>query len=121
MAQFAKALAMDHGALRNYMVGDRTPGPVMQAKLRALGCDIEWLMTGNEGESVVPIDPELERCMEVLRSFGIRNAAQLRAMLEENKKLRGFIGTEAYAAFTEAAAVMEKRSHYATKRKRTDK
>lgn len=53
MARFAEALAMDPGALRNYLIGDRIPGSRMQSKLREFGCDIEWLMTGKRGEEAI--------------------------------------------------------------------
>lgn len=44
---FADALDVSYESLTNYITGRATPGNKMQAKLRSLGCDIEWLMTGN--------------------------------------------------------------------------
>ncbi len=48
MAVFARALAMSPQALQNYLQGKMLPGNAVQEKLRALGCDIEWLMTGKK-------------------------------------------------------------------------
>ena len=33
-------------SLYQYLTGDHSPGRSMQERLRRLGCDIEWLMTG---------------------------------------------------------------------------
>lgn len=46
---FAEALDVPQSTLSNYLAGDRTPGNKLQSKLRDLGCDIEWLMTGKKG------------------------------------------------------------------------
>ncbi|MBL8000308.1 MAG: helix-turn-helix domain-containing protein, partial [Candidatus Kapabacteria bacterium] len=46
---FATALEIPASALSAYYNNNRKPGTMMQAKLRKLGCNIEWLMTG-EGE-----------------------------------------------------------------------
>jgi len=44
--RFAEALEVSPQTISSYLSGARRPGFEMQAKLRALGCDIEWLMTG---------------------------------------------------------------------------
>jgi repressor LexA len=44
-SRFAEALNVQPGHLQSYLMG-KTPGPELHIKLRALGCDIEWLMTG---------------------------------------------------------------------------
>lgn len=49
--RFADALEMSPQALSNYLAGRVIPGNAVQAKLRALGCDIELLMTGTKRES----------------------------------------------------------------------
>jgi transcriptional regulator with XRE-family HTH domain len=46
---FAEALGIPQSTLSNYMSGAIRPGNKMQARLRELGCDIEWLMTGDKG------------------------------------------------------------------------
>lgn len=46
MTAFAVALGMRPQTLNNYLAGQMNPGNVLQARLRKLGCDIEWLMTG---------------------------------------------------------------------------
>lgn len=46
IAEFARALGMAPQNLNSYLSGLFTPGNKMQARLRDLGCDIEWLMTG---------------------------------------------------------------------------
>lgn len=43
---FAKALGVSPQNLNSYLTGQRVPGNKMQRKLRVLGCDVGWLMTG---------------------------------------------------------------------------
>jgi len=44
--EFAHFLGMSYESLTNYINGQALPGNTMQDRLRKLGCDIEWLMTG---------------------------------------------------------------------------
>ena len=46
MSAFAEALGVSPSQINNYLSGRRTPGNKMQSRLRDLGCNIEWLMTG---------------------------------------------------------------------------
>jgi transcriptional regulator with XRE-family HTH domain len=46
LAAFARALGWIPQNLTPYLNGTILPGNALQAKLRKLGCDIEWLMTG---------------------------------------------------------------------------
>lgn len=48
MSDFARALTMEPPSLTKYLNGSQRPGFVMQERLRELGCDIEWLMTGKK-------------------------------------------------------------------------
>jgi SOS-response transcriptional repressor LexA len=48
--EFADALAMSPQALSNYLSGRVAPGNAVQAKLRALGADVEYIMTGKTRE-----------------------------------------------------------------------
>jgi SOS-response transcriptional repressor LexA len=50
MAQFARALRITPQDLNHYLMGNGKPGNKLQSRLRDLGCDIEWLMTGKEPE-----------------------------------------------------------------------
>jgi transcriptional regulator with XRE-family HTH domain len=45
-AKFARALGMTLQGLNPYLQGSSIPGNKLQTRLRELGCDIEWLMTG---------------------------------------------------------------------------
>ena len=45
MTMFAKAIGLLPQTLNNYLSGDARPGNILQEKLRAVNCDIEWLMT----------------------------------------------------------------------------
>ena len=47
--RFAEALGISTGAMQMYLTGQRRPGNELHEKLRILGCDIEWLMTGIKG------------------------------------------------------------------------
>jgi len=46
MADFARAVSMKPQQVYAYFNGKSKPGNKLQARLRDLGCDIEWLMTG---------------------------------------------------------------------------
>jgi hypothetical protein len=50
LTRCAADLEMDPSSLQKYIRNERRPGVDFQAKLRALGCDIEWLMTGKKRE-----------------------------------------------------------------------
>lgn len=45
-SMFAKELGVSPGQVSQYLSGERIPGNKFQEKLRNIGCDIEWLMTG---------------------------------------------------------------------------
>jgi len=55
---FALALDVSQPSASQYLNGARVPGNKMQSRLRDLGCDIEWLMTGVSNKDYVP--PEIE-------------------------------------------------------------
>jgi transcriptional regulator with XRE-family HTH domain len=44
--EFSAALGMSQPSVSSYLNGTHTPGNKVQERLRSLGCDIEWLMTG---------------------------------------------------------------------------
>ncbi len=46
LGEAAEALKINQVHLSAYMAGRNIPGNKLQAKLRALGCNIDWLMTG---------------------------------------------------------------------------
>jgi transcriptional regulator with XRE-family HTH domain len=50
MAEFARALKIKPQQIYDYFNGKSAPGNRMQDKLRVLGCDINWLMTGMDRE-----------------------------------------------------------------------
>jgi SOS-response transcriptional repressor LexA len=52
--RFAGRLNVSTSYLRAYLSGRNLPGNVVQKKLRALGCDIEWLMTGQKKDEDEP-------------------------------------------------------------------
>ncbi|GAB1351061.1 hypothetical protein MASR1M107_32760 [Ignavibacteriales bacterium] len=43
----AKELGVTSSTLSQYATGKSIPGNTMQNRLREIGCDVEWLMTGN--------------------------------------------------------------------------
>lgn len=47
LASFARALGISQQSLHDYTGGRTRPGNTMQSRLRELGCDVEWLMTGS--------------------------------------------------------------------------
>jgi len=47
LTEFAKSLEMLPQTLNSYLSGKITPGSELLIKLSEMGCDIEWLLTGN--------------------------------------------------------------------------
>lgn len=43
----ARQLGVTSSTLSQYATGKSIPGNTMQNRLREIGCDVEWLMTGN--------------------------------------------------------------------------
>ena len=58
LSAFALALGISPQNLGNYLSGRMPPGNKTKARLRRLGCDIQWLMTGKTSTS--PIDSKVE-------------------------------------------------------------
>jgi transcriptional regulator with XRE-family HTH domain len=50
-AKFAEALEISPQQLQNLLRGRSGVGARTQERLRALGCDIEWLMTGKDSQT----------------------------------------------------------------------
>lgn len=59
MADFARAMKMHPASLNKYLNGVQRPGATFQDKLRALGCDIDWLLTGKSNDDYVPREIDL--------------------------------------------------------------
>jgi transcriptional regulator with XRE-family HTH domain len=47
MAAFSRALHIDPQALNQYLTGFTKPGNVLQDRLRKIGADVEWIITGS--------------------------------------------------------------------------
>lgn len=60
-AEFAAALGMSYENLYQYLAGKAKPGNRLQERLRGLGADVEWLMTGVKipGKAVTGFAPFL--------------------------------------------------------------
>jgi len=56
--KFAKALEISYGNLRQYLTGKSIPGNKMQARLRRIGVDPEWVMHGT-GKPPIKGHPDL--------------------------------------------------------------
>lgn len=59
--EFARLLGMSPQTLTPYLTGKIRPGDKQLPKLEELGCDIKWLLFGDEAteETVQPLSPEL--------------------------------------------------------------
>lgn len=89
----------------------------MQHRLRDLGCDIEWLMTGKESKQA-RADPAAEELIAVLKEAGITSPNQLRELLEQHEQLRRSLGPAAYQTVLEIARVAEHRGKYGGRKRR---
>jgi hypothetical protein len=54
LVSFAQALGISQQSLHDYTSGRTRPGNKMQPRLRRLGCDVEWLMTGSSARAALP-------------------------------------------------------------------
>jgi transcriptional regulator with XRE-family HTH domain len=115
--KFADALGLSPQNLMDYFAGRRTPGNALQEKLRGLGCNIEYLMTGINQETIAWRNKQDKEMLAILKSMDITSIYGLRRFLEENERLRKSLGPETYAAVLEVAAVREKRARYKSRRK----
>lgn len=89
MAEFSRALDMLPQSLNNYLSGQMKPGNKLQAKLRLLGCDIEWLMTGvsvqvryKDGRVSEPLAP-----YNALKDLPEKKRKQIEKMIDQLKEL----------------------------------
>ena len=87
MAAFGRALDMRPQELYRYLNGTSKPGNILQVKLRSLGCDIEWLMTGKEaGERKIPTTSNEDLSMlRKLKSMGIDSLEKLEAFCDPDR------------------------------------
>jgi hypothetical protein len=53
LVSFARALGISQQSLHDYTSARTRPGNKMQSRLRELGCDVEWLMTGASAGSAL--------------------------------------------------------------------
>lgn len=51
LADFARALGIDPQNLNSYLSGRRRPGNKMKFRLKKIGCDASWLMTGKKKDN----------------------------------------------------------------------
>ena len=84
-----------HGsALSRYINGDSVPGSKLQHQLRELGCDIEWLMTGNgiptkDKEAVLAQSKEVAQQLErVTEDYEMTKDALKLALRDNHEKAR---------------------------------
>ena len=94
LAEFAKKLDIAPQNLNNYINGERTPGNKMKWRLRQLGCDIIWLITGEKVEATVEkyneslmgrkmrLTEQQVLMAEHLQMIGIDNLEKLKYKLE---------------------------------------
>lgn len=79
MAAFGRALDLRPQELYRYLSGTSKPGNILQQKLRDLGCDIEWLMTGRKEveRGKLPVSLESQLMLDKLRAMGIDSLEKL--------------------------------------------
>lgn len=95
MKKFADALDMNPSTLYSgYLNGRSIPGPVLLVKLMKLGCDMHWLLTGENlplpGEDVREHIKKLEEENHFLRTQVTRTQTTGQRILE---KKRGVVVT----------------------------
>lgn len=95
----ARSMGVTPQYLNVYLSGRSVPGTKLQARLREVGCDTTWLITGqSEGEIKRDFEMTVRRLMKehnitkdeieiisVLRSFGIRDTIDLWEYMDSKK------------------------------------
>ncbi len=81
MAAFARSIGISSQQLNDYMSGKAGVGVKMLKRLRAVGCDIEWLLTGRSREG----DGKIRELISILKQHGIVEPDVLRKILESDK------------------------------------
>jgi transcriptional regulator with XRE-family HTH domain len=106
--QFADALGITTQHLDRYLSAASEPGNKMYLRLINLGCDIQWLLTGDPSPSAPALSHQDQEILRTLRAAGIDTVDKVKYLLEP----------EHLAADIAAAAVKEIASRYkAPKRK----
>ena len=98
MAAFSRALQIKPQQLYDYFNGKSKPGNKMQSRLRDLGCDIGWLITGEtkdetqkrwnalvEEEKKKQLTDDEYGMIAELRRFKIKNTEQLNVLFDTDK------------------------------------
>jgi transcriptional regulator with XRE-family HTH domain len=73
----AAALSISQELLSQYIHGKSLPGNKTQARLRQLGCDIEWLMTGISSQKEECKTEEEAKMLARLRAWGLDTDGKL--------------------------------------------
>lgn len=68
--------------LNAYLSGSRAVGNKMKHRLRAIGCDIDWLMTGRSSESPPGISREQAELLQFMGELGIDSVEKARALYD---------------------------------------
>lgn len=109
---------MTSANLRKYLSGELVPGNVIHQRLRDLGCDIEWLMTGDQPSfqragRVSDNPPEyiikLERRLDAVEKENERLAA-------ENETLKKVFTDEALATVLGGKSAVKRNKHQRRKK-----
>ncbi len=81
--KYAEELGITQGNLQLYLSGDRIPGNKLQQKLRELGCDIEWLMTGKSKEEKKLLENQVSFSLNDVNPKNIKAVRNILDMLLE--------------------------------------
>jgi hypothetical protein len=92
LGSFAEALRLrNQNTLSPYFSGVRKPGNSLQSRLRELGCDVEWLMTGRQGvDSPVSNHHALGGQSALINVYGVVNSDSTRAEYSKTEVVGSF-------------------------------
>lgn len=90
LREFADALGISRANLNHYVNGHSAPGSLLVNKLALLGCDANWLLTGEVTDSKFSrekdeIKKELDEFWIKLKALGINNAEDLDKLYYDNQ------------------------------------
>lgn len=85
----AEAMGVSPSTLSQYTTGKCVPGNLMQERLRSLGCDIEWLITGSSvTHEIKKMRREFALLMKEYRAFQQRLSNVEENILDLNGKFK---------------------------------
>ncbi|MFA5803708.1 MAG: hypothetical protein WC879_03600 [Melioribacteraceae bacterium] len=90
LAELGRLLGMKQQAFKKYYEGERTPGGNILSKLSDLGCDLNWLLNGENSSIILkePNETAMDYKIKTLEERITKLESKLFQLTEENETLK---------------------------------